>query len=33
MEDYYLDGFSGCGMWGVWTESRWLKIGTGVGQF
>jgi hypothetical protein len=25
-------GLSGSGMWVLWTESSWLRIGTGVGD-
>jgi hypothetical protein len=27
-----LRGSSGSGMWGVWTGSNWLRIGTGGGH-
>ena len=26
------DGYSGSGMWGVWTGLSWLRIGTGGGH-
>ena len=31
-EDSNKDGSSGSEMWGVWTGSSWLRIGTGGGH-
>ena len=31
-EDNIYDGSSGSGMWGSWTGSSWLRIGTSGGQ-